>query len=67
MTRKRNPFAELLSENMTNPRARHPTDDPGHDYDQTSAEAGERTKSSGVSSPSEPRRPGGNGRATRPR
>ncbi len=62
MTRKGNPFAELLSENTGGPRARHPTDDPGHDYDQTSAEAEERTRSSGVSSPSEPRRPGGNTR-----
>lgn len=59
MTRKPNPFAELLSQNRPAEKPRHPTDDPGHDYDQTSSEADEQTRSSGVSGPSEPRRPGG--------
>ena len=39
MTRKPNPFAELLSQNRPAEKPRHPTDDPGHDYDQTSSEA----------------------------
>jgi urease subunit beta len=62
MTRKLNPFAQLVADNADrtdNPRAAHPTDDPGREYDQTSSEAKEQTRSSGPSSPSEPRRPGG--------
>ncbi|EKE43142.1 urease, beta subunit [Oceaniovalibus guishaninsula JLT2003] len=59
MTLKPNPFAALLSENAGGGVARHPTDDPGRDYDRTSSEAPEQTRSSGVSAPSEPRRPGG--------
>lgn len=59
MTRKLNPFAQLLSDNTSDTKAKHATDDPGRAYDQTSAEAAERTRSSGFSAPSEPRRPGG--------
>lgn len=59
MTKKVNPFAQLLSKNTDAEKAKHPTDDPGREYDQTSAEAEERTRSSGPSAPSEPRRPGG--------
>lgn len=62
MTRKLNPFAQLAADNASRTDAgpaTHPTDDPGRDYDQTSSEAPERTKSSGPSAPSEPRRPGG--------
>ncbi len=62
MTRKLNPFAQLAADNASRAdagRAAHPTDDPGRDYDQTSSEAKEQTRSSGPSGPSEPRRPGG--------
>lgn len=59
MTKKRNPFAELRSKDTASAKARHPTDDPGREYDQTGSGADERTRSSGISSPSEPRRPGG--------
>ena len=59
MTRKLNPFAQLVSETADTGLAKHPTDDPGRDYDQTSSEAKEQTRSSGPSAPSEPRRPGG--------
>lgn len=59
MTRKLNPFAQLVSDNTDRDRAGHTTDDPGSDYDQTSSEASGRTQSSGTNSPSEPRRPGG--------
>ncbi len=62
MTKKLNPFAQLAADNAARAdtaRAKHSTDDPGRDYDQTSSEAKERTRSSGTSGPSEPRRPGG--------
>ncbi len=59
MTKKLNPFAQLVSENTDSARAKHTTDDPGREYDQTSSEAKEQTRSSGPSAPSEPRRPGG--------
>ncbi|NUH67135.1 urease subunit beta [Sulfitobacter sp. S0837] len=59
MTKKLNPFAQLVSDNASSERPSHETDDPGRDYDLTSAESDERTKSSGPSGPSEPRRPGG--------
>ncbi len=59
MTLKLNPFAQLVSDNATAKAAKHVTDDPGRDYDQTSSEAPEQTKSSGASAPSTPRRPGG--------
>ncbi len=58
MTKKLNSFATLLSKNTGGAAAKHATDDPGRDYDQTSSEAAEQTRSSGVSAPSEPRRPG---------
>lgn len=59
MKKKLNPFAQLVSNNTSNDPAKHPTDDPGREYDQTSSDADGRTRSSGPSSPSEPRRPGG--------
>lgn len=59
MTIKPNPFAALLSKGDDSARPKHTTDDPGRDYDQISADAPERTRSSGKSAPSEPRRPGG--------
>ncbi len=59
MTLKLNPFAQLVSDNKDAAKARHVSDDPGRDYDQTSSDAPEQTKSSGVSGPSAPRRPGG--------
>ncbi|RKF13553.1 urease subunit beta [Roseovarius spongiae] len=62
MTRKLNPFAQLAADNAgksESARGKHSTDDPGREYDQTSSEAKERTRSSGPSAPSEPRRPGG--------
>ncbi len=59
MTRKLNPFAQLVSDNKDAARAKHVSDDPGREYDQTSSDAPEQTKSSGVSAPSTPRRPGG--------
>ncbi|MFD2741645.1 hypothetical protein ACFSUD_18955 [Sulfitobacter aestuarii] len=59
MTKKPNPFAKLVSEDADPDRPMHATDDPGRDYDQSSAESEERTKSSGPSGLSEPRRPGG--------
>lgn len=58
MTRKPNPFAKLLSKNSGDSTAKHATDDPGRDYDQSGSAATQRTQSSGVSAPSEPRRPG---------
>lgn len=62
MTKKLNPFAKLLSKKISSAPAKHLSDDPGRDYDQASSEAEEQTRSSGVSSPSEPRRPGSGGR-----
>ncbi len=59
MTKKLNPFAQLVSDNKDNAKAQHVSDDPGREYDQTSSDAPEQTKSSGVSAPSTPRRPGG--------
>ncbi|CTQ31430.1 Urease subunit beta [Jannaschia rubra] len=63
MTGKLNPFARLVADNLspaeTEERPRYPTDDPGREYDRSSSEAPEQTRSSGVSAPSEPRRPGG--------
>ncbi|PVH28937.1 urease subunit beta [Pararhodobacter oceanensis] len=66
MTRKLNPFAELLSQSIKDSFEddipRHETDDPGRDYDQTSSESPGQTKSSGFSAPSTPRRAGGGAR-----
>lgn len=62
MTRKLNPFAKLLSQNESDAAPRHASDDPGRDYDRISSKAAEQTRSSGVSSPSEPRRPGSGAR-----
>ncbi len=59
MTKKLNPFAQLVFDNANAAKAEHVTDDPGRVYDQTSSDAAEQTRSSGPSSPSEPRRPGG--------
>lgn len=59
MTLKLNPFARLVSDKEDAAKAKHASDDPGRDYDQTSSDAPEQTRSSGVSAPSTPRRPGG--------
>lgn len=59
MTTKLNPFAQLVSDNKDAAKAKHVSDDPGREYDQTSSDAPEQTKSSGISAPSTPRRPGG--------
>ncbi len=37
MTKKLNPFAQLVSDNASSERPSHETDDPGRDYDLTSA------------------------------
>lgn len=61
MTDKKNPFETPESkgaDSTGNPR--HVSDDPGRMYENTEViESEEHTRSSGISSPSEPRRPGG--------
>nr|WP_298413103.1 urease subunit beta [uncultured Halomonas sp.] len=49
-----NPFAAPEHKAADSPKAQHASDDPGHKY----AKVAKRTRSSGASSPSEPRRPG---------
>lgn len=58
MTRKPNPFETDLNASAGDGKGRHVSDDPGRDYDRTSVEPAEHRRSSGVHSPSEPRRPG---------
>lgn len=58
MIDKRNPFEnpEGIPDNPADPE--HASDDPGRDYPEPESDARERTRSSGVGAPSEPRRPG---------
>lgn len=59
MKDKPNPFEEAAAEpGAAKADPQHASDDPGREYDEPQASSDGHTQSSGVSAPSEPRRPG---------